>query len=261
MPPLSALQAGFSRAIVAGDPRAAAPALRADGLDPAARLRIHAHHYMVTLTGALAANYPVAARLVGARCFAGLAREFVQLAPPSSPCLFEYGRGFAGYLAAVPTLMALPYLPDVARLEWALNQARHAADGPRLRAEALAPLQDDGLSAAVLTLHPSVRLVASAYPVDRIWRANQPDADPDGAIALDDGGRRLLVHRDGDDDVAWCPLVAGDFAFVSALAEGLPLGKAWTRAAAADAQFDGGRALSGLIAAGVLAGFHLPATL
>lgn len=261
MPPLSALQVGLGRAIVSGDPRAAAPALRADGLDPAVRLRIHAHHYAITLTDALAATYPVVARLIGARCFAGLAREFIQLAPPSSPCLFEYGRGFARYLAAVPTLMALPYLPDVARLEWALSEARHAVDGQRLPTEALAPLQDAGFSAVVFTLHPAVRLLASCYPVDRIWCANQPDADPEALVSLDLGGQRLLIHRDEDDDVAWCPLSVGEFAFVSALAEGLPLGKAWNRASMADAYFDGGRTLSGLVDAGVFADFRFPATL
>lgn len=260
MPPLSALQSDLRRAIVWGDSRAVAPALQTAGLDPAARLRIHAHHYAITLTEALAATYPVVARLVGEACFGGLAREFIQLAPPSSPCLFEYGQGFARYLAAVPTLMALPYLPDVARLEWALNTARHAPDGPRLPAEALAPLQDRDFSTVVFTLHPATCLIASAFPIDSIWRANQPDADPQEVVRLDAGARRLLIHRDGDDDVVWCPLAAGEFAFVAALSEGLPLGKAWNRASAADPLFDGGRTLSGLLAAGVLADFRFSAT-
>jgi len=261
MPPLSALQAGLRRAVLAGDLRAAAEAVRADGLSAAQRLRIHANHYTITLGEALAATFPVTRQLVGERCFAVLAREFAALAPPASPCLFEYGAGFPRYLAAVPTLMTLPYLPDVARLEWVMNEARHAADAPRLPIEALAPLQDACFSEVVFTLHPAVRLLASPFPVERIWRLNQPDADPDARVSLDEGVTRLLINRDKDDDVSWCSLSEGEFAFVTALAGTVPLGAAWSRASRADAWFDGGRALSGLIAAGVFADFRFPVRL
>ena len=258
MSPLSARQAVLARAIRAGDARAAAPLLAGPGLAPAARLQIHRNHHRVSLTAALAATYPVVARLVGAPCFAGLAREFILLSPPASPCLFEYGAGFARYLAAVPLLMELPYLPDVARLEWAMNAARHAADAPRLPDEALAPLHDSCFAEVVVTLHPSVRLLASPYPLERIWRANQPEADPEATIALDHGAVRLLVYRDRDDDVAWAPLSVGAFSFLAALREGRTLGRAWTRAGADEAAFDGSRFLAGLIAAGVFSDFRFP---
>ena len=132
MSPLSRRQAALARAIRVGDSRAAAGTLVKEGLSPFGRLQIHQHHHRLSLARELAATYPVVARLVGERCFAGLAREFILLSPPASPCLFDYGCGFARYLAAVPILMEVPYLPDVARLEWAMNLARHAADTPRL---------------------------------------------------------------------------------------------------------------------------------
>ncbi|WP_193370706.1 HvfC/BufC N-terminal domain-containing protein [Pelagibius marinus] len=260
MQQLSALQSDLRRAILSGDSRASHTAIRPLGLPPAQRLRIHANHYRITLSEALAATYPVVARLLGEPCFAGLAREFIQLSPPTSPCLFEYGGGFAHYLDAVPLLMELPYLPDVARLEWALNEARHAADAAALPPAALALLQDCCFAEVVLTLHPSSRLVTSSYPIDRIWRTNQPGADPETTIGLDEGGTRLLIHRDGDDDVVWCPLSPCEFDFLQALRAGVPLGCAWGAASRADASFDGGRTLSGLLAAGVLADFRFPTT-
>lgn len=260
MPPLSDLQAGLRRAIRTGDAQPVLAAIDGRGLPASARLRIHRNHHYVSLTSALAATYPVVERLLGERCFGGLAREFILLAPPASPCLFEYGAGFSRYLAAVPTLMDLPYLPDVARLEWAINEARHAPDSPRLPVDALASLQDCCFSDVIFTQQASCRLLASPYPVDRIWRANQPDADPGAVTALDQDGTRLLVHRDDDDDVVWCRLSVGEFALLAALAEGLPLGRAWNCAAVAETAFDGSRTLSGLLEAGVFADFRFPAT-
>jgi hypothetical protein len=50
----------------------------------------------------------------------------------------------------------------------------------------------------VVMLHPSLQLVASRWPVERIWRANQPDGDNGEIINLDDGDVRLLVFRRDD---------------------------------------------------------------
>lgn len=260
MPRLSDLQAGVRRAVVSGDPSAIGAGIQGDGLAPAARLRIYRNHYLVTLAEALAATYPVVARLVGERCFAGLAREFVMLSPPNGPCLFEYGGGFPLYLAAVPTLHTLPYLPDVARLEWAINAASHAPDAPALSVATLARLPNSCFAGLAFTLHPSSRIVASRYPIDRIWRANQAGADPEETIALDAGGARILIHRDEEGDAVWRRLSRAEFLFLRALRAGRTLGDAWDRASAADAAFDGGRTLAGLIGAGVLIDFDLSPT-
>ncbi len=78
-------------------------------------------------------------------------------------------------------------------------------------------------------------------------------------VALAQAGTRLLIHRDDDDDAVWCRLSVGEHAFLAALAEGQPLGRAWTRASTAEAVFDGSRTRSGLLQAGVIADFRVPA--
>lgn len=260
MSPLSCSQAALARAIRAGDARAAAGTLAPRGLSPVERLRIHRHHHRISLARELGATYPVVARLVGERCFAGLAQEFIELSPPASPCLFDYGSGFARYLAAVPTLMGLPYLPDVARLEWAMNLARHAADVPCLAEAESARSFNFIPEDATVTLHPSVQLVVSDYPLAQIWRANQPDSDPEEQIVLEQGRTQLLVYRDPGDDVAWCPLSAVALSFLYALRAGLPLAAAAARAIDEDPAFDGRRIASELAAAGVITGFEIPET-
>src|SRR5207245_10874872 len=88
-----------------------------------------------------------------------------------------------------------PSLPAVARLEWAINRALHAEDAEPLDPTRLRGLSPDGAARLALRLHPSASFLESRWPVDRVWRANQPGADPDAVVDLDAGGVRLSVRR------------------------------------------------------------------
>ncbi|HET7341829.1 MAG TPA: DNA-binding domain-containing protein, partial [Methylomirabilota bacterium] len=115
----------------------AAPAgVAADGLSAIARVAVYRHHVLTSLTAALATTFPVVARLVDPRFFAWAADAYVRAQPPRGPCLAEYGDTFPDFLAAFPACRDLVYLPDVARLEWAMNAARQAPDVPPLGADA-----------------------------------------------------------------------------------------------------------------------------
>ena len=48
--------------------------------------------------------------------------------PPRSPLLFQYGGSFADFIAGFAPAAPLPYLRDMARLEYAQGLAYHAAD-------------------------------------------------------------------------------------------------------------------------------------
>ena len=81
----------------------------------------------------------------------------------------------AVFLASYPPARELGYLPDVARLEWAIDQANIAADAAPFDLSALASVAPDALGEMRFQLHPSARLIASPYPVLRIWQVNQPE--------------------------------------------------------------------------------------
>ena len=93
-----------------------------------------------------------------------------------------------------------------------------------------------GLERRSFPLEPSVALLESAWPVDAIWRANQPDA-PESAVDLDAGGVRLEVRRVGD-DVVYRALGPATFALRAALGAGQTLERAIEQALDADAAFD-----------------------
>jgi Putative DNA-binding domain len=250
VPSLREIESEMRLALLGGDDGPARTMVRGDGLEPAARLAIYRHHVVTTLTAALQATFPVVCRLVDERFFAYAADRYIQVEPPSGPCLFEYGAGFANFLAGFPPCRSLPYLADVARLEWAMQRALHAPDAIPLPIRAIQGVAPDLAGSLTLTLDPSVTLLSSRYPVDRIWRANQVDEPEPAVVNLADGGARLEIRRSGD-DVVFRALDPAVFVFRHALARGGDLAAATAEALAADPAFDLGSALTALFADGL----------
>jgi hypothetical protein len=253
------LEAAFRTAMLSGEDGSVALEVVEDGLTAGARLRIYRHHVFSTLTETLRAAYPVVSRLVGDGFFAYAAHRFIEAHPPAGPCLFEYGAALPGFLAAFPPCRELGYLPDVARLEWALAAARHAAEARPLPPGALRDVGPAEAARLTFRLDPSLALLASAWPVDRIWRANHAASDPDTVVDLAAGGVWLEVRR-VDDEPGFRALDPATFAFRHTLLAGCPLGDAAEAAAGVDPTFDLTLTLHTLIGDGVLTGFAVDET-
>lgn len=242
MPTLRDTQLGFARAVYANQLGEFAHAIR-PGRFPAERhLQVYRNNVMLSLTEALKAVFPVVERLVSAGFFRYAADAFIRQHPPRSGNLHDFGAAFANFLGEFPAVNTLAYLPDVARLEWAWHEAFHAAEHAALdlaKLGAIAPQAYDGLR---FRLHPSARLIASPYPILRIWQANQPDVHDGQAIDLDQGGDYLLVIRHAT-DVVLEPLTPGDYDLLARFDAGETLSQAAAEVMAAQPEFDIGAAL------------------
>jgi len=247
MPALREVQAAVRRALLDGDDAEAAAMVSGDGIAPAARLSVYRHHVLTTLTAALKTTYPVVCRLVDERFFDYAADAFIRSRPPSAPCLFEYGGDFPDFLAAFEPCRRLAYLPDVARLDWALNAAAHAEDATPLDLERLRAIPPEAYPRLVFRFEPAFRLLSSPWPIDRIWAVHQPGADPDSTADLGAGTVALEVRGAGGDPV-FRSLDAATYAFRRALVEGRCLEAATTDAFAADPDFDLTTAVLSLLA-------------
>jgi putative DNA-binding protein len=128
---------------------------------------VHRETTLAALTHALESIYPSCLRIVGPEFFRAMARRFAGEVPSTSPDLNDYGESFAEWLAIFPPARELPYLPDVARLDWALHRARHAPAGV------------------------PARVIRSPYPIDRIVTMGD-----DEVVSLEEGGAELAVARD-----------------------------------------------------------------
>jgi hypothetical protein len=250
MLPLRDVQAAFRRALLAEDETALAAFVEGG----AARIDVHRNNLFASLGEVLRDGFPAVCRLVDERFFAYAAHEFIRHHPPARAVLAEYGGSFADFLADFPPCRHLPYLADVARLEWLMCVAATAADAAPLSVAALADFAPEATPSLRFALHPALGLLASAFPIDRIWRANRHVAPLDEApIDLAAGGVRLEVHRAGS-EVVMRALDPAGFAFRQTLRQGGTLEAAATAALAEDPAFDLTGALGALFREGAVIG-------
>ncbi len=231
---LAGLQRAFQDAVLGEADGTLAEHVTAPGL--AARIAVYRNTVQGSLGEVIAAAFPVTRRIVGDAFFSALARRFAAGHPPRLPQLSAYGADFPDLLAEEAALHRLPYLADVARLEWARGESYFAAEAPALTPGVLIETSPEALDALKLRLHPATRLVRSPYPIHRIWQVNQPEVEDVPAVDMSVAENVVLTRREGR--VALRLTSAGDAALVAAIAEGEGLGDAAARALAEDAAFD-----------------------
>jgi len=253
---LHELQRAFRDAMLHGACERVAPLVA--GRDAEARLDVYRANFRSNLCAALRDVYPVVERLVGERFFEAAARRYIPDHPSASGDIHDYGADFADFLRAFAPAASLPYLADVARLEWGWHQVFHAADDAPLDPALLARVAGEAQATLRFALRPARRLLASPWPVHRIWQANQ--ANQAGlaevpAVDLDEGAARLLVRRETHGyAIEIVALEVGEFAFLDALARGMTLTGAYEQAVAVDRGFDLAAVLGRHLRAGTFAG-------
>jgi hypothetical protein len=184
MPPLAELQRGFVRAVLGDD---VPTNLRTGHVPPDEALCIHRDTVFGALTHALRLSYPTVDALVGAAFFERICDVFARQNPPKVASLAAYGEGFADFLAGFRPVAALPCLPDVARLDRAVESAlRSPARWRRLMLD----------EAVAIDLPESLAMLPLTHPADEI-RAAIDDDDALAAIDTRPAERFVLVWRKG----------------------------------------------------------------
>ena len=197
---------------------------------------------------ALAGAYPIVRKIVGEEFFEGLARTYAIEHRSASGDLNEYGAELAEFVAAFPHTQDLPYLPDVARMEWLAHRAYYAANATPFDPT---KISDSNPEALRPSLAPAGGLLASDWPLARIWTVHQDDYEGEIDVELGSGPDRILVHRP-----RWRALVRslapGDYRFLDSVRRGKTPVEALEAAAAEDPDFDASAALAGWVDAGVI---------
>ena len=224
-----------------------------DGLDPQARLAIYRNTANGTLLAALRLSYPAVQALVGPEFFEGAARLFIEQCPPSNAQLDSYGVRFPDFLAQMPQVASLDYLPDTARLERSVNEVLRAPDIKPLDLARLGQLEQASLDSVRFVPSAGVQVLQSAFPVDAIWHAVL--VQNDGAFAdinLSSDPVRLYIHR-GASGVAVDRIGEWQYRFTAAVLAGRPLHDALVDVPDAEASFW----LATLLASGCFADVYL----
>ena len=126
------------------------------------------------LKKALAETYPVTNDLVGEDFFNAMLGQYITEYPCRVQDLNDYGEELAGFVQGLPQARSVPYLADLARLEWFYNIATNVAIQQNNLSE-LSLLTEEQYSQIKLALPNGSCLLSSCYPVDDIWNLQQDD--------------------------------------------------------------------------------------
>ena len=192
---------GFSSAIRSG---AGAPAGMGGGTGYSLErgMEVYRNNYRGNLHDALAGAYPVLRQLVGEAFFRRLARSFIEQHPSRSGNLHDYGGEMSRFLQQFEPVQHLPYLPDMASLEWAWHRAYLAEDVPAFDVQRLSSLAPDSYAHLRWQLPAGSALLASDYPLSLVWQAHQP-GEPDRVLHRPGQRRRAaagVAQSDGGGD-------------------------------------------------------------
>ena len=179
------------------EPVPAAVALNPQGGDPGeARLSVYAQGYEARMEEALAEVYEAVRHVLGRRAFSAMANGYAAGTPSRDYNLSLAGRHLPGFLAAYPLTRKLPFLPDLARLEWSVAEAFHAFEQAPFQAQEAESWSEQEWMRTRLVFQDWVRLAESAWPILDIWQARHR---PVSEVRVELKGRpqRVLVRRSG----------------------------------------------------------------
>lgn len=148
-------------------------------------LNIYRGSIIGTLQKALKEIFPVCLKLVGEKFFIAMINDYIETTPSSSPDIGNYGKQFAEFVRDFDPAKTLPYLSDVARLEWAWHSIFNAPDHPIFNFEKLKEYSEIASNRIVFCLPPESHLITSPFPIHRIWEVNQEDYKGDQTVIID----------------------------------------------------------------------------
>lgn len=218
-------------------------------------LQVYQANRSVLAERTLASTYPVVAQLIGVESFEPLAGHFWQQHPPQRGDMGQWGAQLSEFLEALPQLADEPFLPDVARLEWALHRAASVPDTV-LDAPSFALLAASDARPVGLAFSAGVMLLASAYPVVSIINAHllgQPTLEEAAALLGLGHGEHALVWRQGFKPKLRA-LSAAEYQLITALEKRETLEAALDQASSLDATFDFNTWLGQAVQTGLITG-------
>lgn len=191
--------------------------------DVGVRLGVYVGGYPARVQEALLESFPAVAHLAGARRFSELSERYVATLALHSYNLNDVGMELAKFLRTDRLGTDLPFLADLAQLEWCVACAFHAHDATPLDPTPLGGWTDEQWEYAVLRFQPSVALVCSAWPIRELWASRQT-AVADIDIDLRDRPDCVLVRR-FKMEVHCESLADGEARALKPLLDGQPLGE------------------------------------
>jgi len=256
LPTLERFQSQTSDALLDGDGRRPDALGAQESSVRARRFDIYRNNRAVSLVETLQATYPAVRKLVGDEFFSAVARAFIDAHPPTSPVLAEFGAPFGEFVSAIPGAQSIPYVHDVARIEWARNESYHSEDSDALSLEALAGLAPDAVTEVSLVARPCLRVIQSRWPAGSLWSVSSGGLAADTRIDMQQGECVVVVRPLWD--VMVHTLSSQTAEFMLMLLDGATIGDAAASSLERDPEFDTGQNIGHLLGLGLFSSYLNP---
>lgn len=196
-------------------------AIEGGNLTAVDRLQVHQNNFRYTLSSSLMGIFPVIKAFVGADWLEAALKKFVVAHPPVSACLVEYGKFFSDFLMDFEPAQEMPYLTDIASLEWAIHKCQNGIDEESFvfdETDKKDMVQLDNLDLKIIAAHA---IVNSSFPLIDLWQLGM-GFEPEEEIDLNRGGGIIFLGKING-EVKLFPISNEEKNFFSALAQGQTL--------------------------------------
>lgn len=226
-------QKAFYKAIFTNDPIQLQNSIgQIDDLED--RFKIYSNNVFASLKNVLKDDFPISRRVLGEQKFNQASFEFVRNFPPTSGCLLNYGEKFPRFLEVF--YPAIPYLKDIAQIEWAKKEIYYKNNSSPLDPTALNVVPADEYGDLTFEFHKATFFFESVFSLQEIWENTEKEKNlkltPSYSLII--RPRYKIQHY-------W--LSTEEFNFLKALYEKKTLGEAYERTAELNSKFDLSKAL------------------
>jgi len=171
--------------------------LNFQGGDPGEnRLSVYEGGYIARTREAIKEVYEALCHVLGPRQTFELVEAYASEYPSENYNLSFFGRHLPEFLLKYPLTQDLPFLPDLAKLEWQVCNAFHAEEQSPMNPQTLAGLSEEAWDRITLQFQPSVSLISSEWPVLDIWESRKTSV-PEIKIDLVGRPQNVLIFRQG----------------------------------------------------------------
>ena len=174
-------------------------------------------------TEALAMTYKHTLALVGEDFFNAVSREFIIKHPPTENNIISYGSGFNAFLETLTQLESMPYIAEMAKLEWLIEQTSNSPISQQtLDLQKLALVPENSLACLRFEVPSEVALFSSTQDIYQLYQmlTNNAVVETDLNKAC-----YLALKKHPDFRVELIPLEKQQFLLLQQLTAGKSLGQ------------------------------------
>lgn len=201
-------------------------------------MQVYRNNYYISLTEALRSVYVSVDKLVGKGFFDFVAHSYIDAHPSKSGNLHEFGSYFSYFIGSLDQAASVPYIADIAKLDWAWHQMFHAKDSAPLNVETLEEFEHEELGALNFKFIEGMQVLTMGFTVFGLWNHCREIPGFEGAdeLSYNKTTEFIMIHRLGL-DVVVSLMSQAEVTFIEELKKGECLADATESAMSHNMQF------------------------